>query len=380
MADGNADTLSDSLKAWMEEFQDMDLDARAMIDPARAAGEVGREMRWFSGPMSFDRQPTKFLERLESFTPGNTASDDFAIDSQAPLSVPGDSITNLSLTEAASAIAGGSLSSEEATRACLDRIEKLGGKLNCIAGIDADAAMDGARALDERIAKGETPGPLAGVPLAHKDMFYRSGRESACGSNIRKGFIPDHTSGALKRLDAAGALDIARLNMVEFAFGVTGHNEITDPVHNPGNTDYITGGSSSGSGAAVAAGLVFGALGSDTGGSIRFPASCCGLVGLKPTYGRVSRHGAMALSYSLDTVGPLTRTVTDNAWMFRAIAGHDPRDAASSGKHAPDFLGALEGGVRGLRMGIDEKFFFEPLDDEMRGLMDAAIEVIRRIF
>jgi aspartyl-tRNA(Asn)/glutamyl-tRNA(Gln) amidotransferase subunit A len=161
-------------------------------------------------------------------------------------------------------------------------------------------------------------------------MFYRLNRKSECGSNIRKGFIPEVTSGALERLDAAGALDIARLSMVEFAIGVTGHNEITGPVRNPWNTDYIAGGSSSGSGAAVAAGLVFGALGSDTGGSIRFPASCCGLVGLKPTYGRVSRFGIMPLSYSLDTVGPLTRTVTDNALLFQIIAGHDKRDTASS--------------------------------------------------
>jgi aspartyl-tRNA(Asn)/glutamyl-tRNA(Gln) amidotransferase subunit A len=375
VTDDNPDSLSDGLQAWMKEFQDMELDARAMIDPARAAGAVGSQMRKLSQPLSFDRQPPKFLERLESFAPDTTASDTGNAVPADPS--PGGAITDLSLSEAAAAIASGNLSSQDATQACLDRIDALGGTLNCIAGIDVDAAMDAAKAMDERMARGENPGPLAGVPLAHKDMFYRSGRESACGSNIRRGFIPDHTSGALEKLDGAGALDIARLNMVEFAFGVTGHNDITGPVHNPWNIDHITGGSSSGSGAAVAAGLVFGALGSDTGGSVRFPASCCGLVGLKPTYGRISRHGAMALSYSLDTVGPLTRTVADNAMMFDAIVGHDARDAASSRLAVADVLGTLENGVRGLKLGVAENYFFAPLDDEMRGLMDAAIDVLR---
>ena len=379
MADDDTDTLKDAMQAWMGEFQDMDLDARGMIDPARAAGAVGRNLRRLSAPLPFDRQPPNFLERLETFSPNNASPGHDGTASPTSPPAPDRPITGLSLTEAAAAIADGSLSSEEITRACLDRIDALGETLNCIAAIDPDAAMEAARAMDDRMAKDEAPGPLAGVPLAHKDMFYRSGRESACGSKIRRGFTPDHTSGALERLDGAGALDIARLNMVEFAFGVTGHNQITGPVRNPWNTDYITGGSSSGSGAAVAAGLIFGALGSDTGGSVRFPASCCGLVGLKPTYGRVSRYGAMPLSYSLDTVGALTRTVTDNAWMFRAIAGHDPRDAASSRLSVPDVVGGLEDGVRGLRLGIAEKEFFAPLDDEMRGLMDAAVDVFREL-
>jgi aspartyl-tRNA(Asn)/glutamyl-tRNA(Gln) amidotransferase subunit A len=378
MNDDHADFPDHAMKAWMKEFQDMDLDARALVDPARAAGEIGRAMRRVSTPLSFERQPPDFLKRLEQLAPEGAAPEGGAM-SPAPLSVPDGAITHLSLTEVAAAIAGGSLSSEDATRACLDRIEALGGALNCIAAIDPDAAIGAAWDADEKTAHGESRGPLEGVPLAHKDMFYRAGRESACGSHIRTGFIPDHTSGALERLDLAGALDIARLNMVEFALGVSGHNEITGPVRNPWNTDYMTGGSSSGSGAAVAAGLVFGALGSDTGGSVRFPASCCGLVGLKPTYGRVSRYGAMALSYSLDTVGPLTRTVADNALMFRTVAGHDPRDAASSRSGVPDVLAALEDGVRGLRLGVAETYFFEPLAGEMRDLMDAAVEMYRRL-
>jgi len=373
MNDDTTDPIASAINTWMTEFQGMEMDTAHLVDPARAAGAVGRKMRKLSASLPFDRQPPDFLAYLETLAPEDAAP--ATEHAAAPLSVPFDAITNLSLTEVTAAIKGGSLTSEEATRACLDRIEALGETLNCIAGIDAEAAIDAARASDKKMTKG----PLAGAPLAHKDMFYRAGRPSACGSNIRKGFTPEVTSGALERLDAAGALDIARLNMVEFAFGVTGHNEITGPVRNPWNTDFITGGSSSGSGAAVAAGLVFGALGSDTGGSIRFPASCCGLVGLKPTYGRVSRFGAMPLSTSLDTVGPLTRTVRDNALMFRTIAGFDGRDAASSRLDVPDVLTGIEDGVRGLRLGVPENYFFEPLDGEMRGLMDAAIETYRSL-
>lgn len=380
MADETDDTLSNSIKVWAKEFQDLDLKAQAMIDPARAAGEVGRAMRKLSAPLPFDRQPPKFLEELETFSPSSIKpSGDIAIETPPLLPVSSNSITKLSLAEAISALSSGKLTSQQITRACLDRINAVGETLNCIAGIDAEAAMDAALAMDIRIEKGETPGPLAGIPLAHKDMFYRQNRKSECGSNIRKDFMPEVTSGVLERLDAAGALDIARLNMVEFAIGVTGHNEITGPVHNPWNTDYITGGSSSGSGAAVAAGLVFGALGSDTGGSIRFPASCCGLVGLKPTYGRVSRFGTMPLSFSLDTVGPLTRTVTDNALLFQIIAGHDQRDIASSCLEKSDVLSKLEDGVQSLRLGVPQNYFFENLNEEMRGLMDSAIGIFSKL-
>jgi aspartyl-tRNA(Asn)/glutamyl-tRNA(Gln) amidotransferase subunit A len=179
-------------------------------------------------------------------------------------------------------------------------------------------------------AEGKKSGPLAGIPLAHKDMFYRAGRVSNCGSKIRKGWVPPQTAAALERLDAAGAADIGTLNMSEFAYGPTGHNEHWGDCCNPWNPAYITGGSSSGSGAAVAARLVFGALGSDTGGSVRLPAAACGVTGLKTTWGRVSRHGAMPLSHSLDTVGPLARSAEDCALLFQAIAGHDARDAITS--------------------------------------------------
>ena len=169
-------------------------------------------------------------------------------------------------------------------------------------------------------------------------------------------------------------MDIARLNMVEFAFGVTGHNDVVGTPKNPWNTAHMTGGSSSGSGAAVAARLCFGALGSDTGGSIRLPAACCGLVGMKPTYGRVSRHGAMPLAHSLDTVGPLTRTVRDNALMMQAIAGHDPNDPVTSTMPVVDYGAELKKDVRGLKLGVPENFFYDGVDPEIRALVEASLK------
>ncbi|HEX9569330.1 MAG TPA: amidase, partial [Rhodospirillales bacterium] len=292
-------------------------------------------------------------------------------------------VTGLSLVEVARLIARRKLSSEEVTRACLVRIERYGGTLVAIAGCEPERALNQARAADAAIARrrptGRGDASLLGVPLAHKDMFYRQGRVSACGSRIRAGFVPDRTAAALERLDSAGALDIARLNMAEFALGVTGHNPVAGTPRNPWNPDFVTGGSSSGSGVAVAAGLAYGALGSDTGGSVRFPAACCGVVGMKTTYGRVSRFGAMPLSYSLDTIGPLTRTVTDNALMLSVIAGFDARDPATSRLEVPDYLATIEDGARGLRLGVPENHFLEPLTPEVRKLIEAAIEVFRRL-
>jgi aspartyl-tRNA(Asn)/glutamyl-tRNA(Gln) amidotransferase subunit A len=182
------------------------------------------------------------------------------------------------------------------------------------------------------------PGPLSGMPLAHKDMFFRAGKVSNCGSKIRKGWIAAKTATVLERLDAAGALQLGTLNMSEFAYGPTGHNDHWGDCRNPWNPDYITGGSSSGSGAAVAARLVAGALGSDTGGSVRIPAAACGVTGLKTTWGRVSRHGAMALSHSLDTVGPLAESAETCARILQVIAGHDAKDPITSREPVKNYL------------------------------------------
>ncbi|MEP2543896.1 MAG: amidase, partial [Alphaproteobacteria bacterium] len=281
----------------------------------------------------------------------------------------------MTLAEAAAAIAAGDISSRELTEGCLKRMAVLNPKVNAIAGLDEADALTQADAADAARAKGDALGALHGVPLAHKDMYYRRGRVSACGSAIRKDFRPDHTATALQRLDAAGALDIARLNMVEFAFGVTGHNDVAGTPRNPWNTAHMTGGSSSGSGVAVASRMCFGALGSDTGGSIRLPAACCGLVGMKPTYGRVSRFGAMPLAHSLDTVGPLTRTVRDNALIMQAIAGQDANDPVTAGTPVGDYLSELDKDVRGLRVGLPESFFYDGVAPEVRTLVEASLKV-----
>src|ERR1700733_8236051 len=218
-----------------------------------------------------------------------------------------------SLVEVAQAIAQKRISSREATQSCLDRIAQWQPRLNAFMAIEADEALAAADAADALLAKGNLAGALHGVPLAHKDMYYDKGKVVTCGSKIRRDFVATTTSTALQRLKDAGTVRLGSLQMVEFAYGPTGHNPHYDPVRNPWNVDHITGGSSSGSGSAVAARLTFAALGSDTGGSIRMPAHFCGVTGLKTTVGRISRAGAMPLSQSLDTVGPLARSVEDCA-------------------------------------------------------------------
>ena len=290
-----------------------------------------------------------------------------------------ENICALSLAELAEAIRAKRVSAVEATAAALKRLKRLGGPdhLNCVAGLDEEGALGQAKAADRALQQGRALGPLHGVPLAHKDMFYRKGRVSACGSRILAETRATATAAALERLDQAGALEIARLAMVEFALGLSGHNAVAGTPRNPWNPAHITGGSSSGPAAAVAARLVFGALGSDTGGSIRFPAAACGVVGLKATYGRVSRYGAMPLSFSLDSVGPITRTVADCALMFQAIAGFDQRDPGSSRRFVPDVMRGIEGGARGLRVGVPKSYFHDPISPEMARLVQASLDVFR---
>jgi aspartyl-tRNA(Asn)/glutamyl-tRNA(Gln) amidotransferase subunit A len=211
------------------------------------------------------------------------------------------------LVRAIEALKSGEISSRELTLACLERAKKHQPEINAFVAFEADRALAAADAADSARLRGAASGPLHGVPLAHKDMYDRAGRVTSCGSKIRAGHVASATATALERLDSAGAVDLGRLNMSEFAMGPTGFNAHFGRARNPWNLDVVTGGSSSGSGAAVASGFVFGALGSDTGGSIRLPAAMCGIAGLKPTQGRVSRFGAMPLSTSQDCIGPLER-------------------------------------------------------------------------
>jgi aspartyl-tRNA(Asn)/glutamyl-tRNA(Gln) amidotransferase subunit A len=289
----------------------------------------------------------------------------------------------LSLRAVAANIAQGTLRAEAVVEACLDRVERLQPALNCFIRVTAEGARAKARAADAAVKAGQPLGPLHGVPLAHKDMFYRAGEVCSCGSKIRADFAPDQTATVLTRLDAAGGVELGRLNMAEFAMGPTGHNEHFGRCRNPWNPDHITGGSSSGSGAAVAASLVFGALGSDTGGSVRLPAAACGVVGIKPTLGRVSRYGTMPLSHSLDCIGVLARTVGDCARLLTVIAGHDERDGASSRRAAPDYEDGLgdaahPGALAGVTVGVPDRYYHDGIDAEVAALIDASRAVLEK--
>ena len=284
----------------------------------------------------------------------------------------------MSLTSVARAIADKQVSSREVTQSCLDRIARWQPHLNAFMAIEAGDALKAADAADAALAKGARRGVLHGVPLAHKDMYYEAGKVVTCGSRIRRDFVATTTSTALQRLKDAGTIRLGSLQMAEFAYGPTGHNVHYGPVHNPFALDRITGGSSSGSGSAVAARLTFAALGSDTGGSVRMPAHFCGVTGLKTTVGRISRAGAMPLSQSLDTVGPLARTAEDCAVLLRLMAGADPADPTAISGPIPDYAAVTTESIRGLAIGVPNAFYVDDLDEEVAGALDATIAVLRR--
>ena len=288
--------------------------------------------------------------------------------------------TQWSLVQAAEAIASGQISSRELTAACVHRAELLQPKLNIFISLDPDGALDEAQQADEALAKGQDTGVLHGVPTAHKDMYYRAGKVSTCGSRILRDFVPEVTSTALARLQSAGAVHLGGLFMTEFAFGGTGHNHHYGACRNPWQPEHITGGSSSGSGAVTAARIAFGALGSDTGGSIRLPAAANGVYGIKPTQTRVSRFGVMGLSFSLDTVGPLARTVRDCARLLQTVAGHNPLDATSSVEPVEDYEAACNNPeIAGLRIGVPTNYYYDNSDCAVRASMDASLRVLENL-
>jgi aspartyl-tRNA(Asn)/glutamyl-tRNA(Gln) amidotransferase subunit A len=284
----------------------------------------------------------------------------------------------MSLTAVAKAIAEKRVSSREVTKCCLDRIAQWQPRLNAFMAIEAEEALAAADAADAALAKGNSGGALHGVPLAHKDMYYEAGKVVTCGSKIRKDFVATTTSTALQRLKDAGTIRLGSLQMSEFAYGPTGHNAHYGAVHNPWAVDHITGGSSSGSGSAVAARLTFAALGSDTGGSIRMPAHFCGVTGLKTTVGRVSRAGAMPLSQSLDTVGPLARTAEDCALLLDLMAGADPADPTAIAGPLPNYMAATRGQIKGLTIGVPTAFYVDDLDSEVARILDDTVAVLKR--
>ena len=284
----------------------------------------------------------------------------------------------MSLVSVAKAIAAKEVSSREVTKSCLDRIAQWQPRLNAFMAIEAEEALAAADAADAALAKGNAHGVLHGVPLAHKDMYYEAGKVVTCGSKIRRDFVATTTSTALQRLKDAGTVRLGSLQMVEFAYGPTGHNPHYGAVRNPWNVDHITGGSSSGSGSAVAARLTFAALGSDTGGSIRMPAHFCGVTGLKTTVGRVSRAGAMPLSQSLDTVGPLAQSAEDCALLLGLMAGADPDDLTASTLPVPDYMAATKGSLKGLRIGVPTAFYVDDLDAEVARVLDETIATLKK--
>ncbi|HTS26263.1 MAG TPA: amidase [Bryobacteraceae bacterium] len=278
----------------------------------------------------------------------------------------------MTIREASDALRSHRVSSTELTAAALARVERHNATLRAFITVTAQIALQQARQADAELAVGRDRGPLHGIPIAVKDLFLTRGVRTTAGSRLYEDFVPHHDAAVVEKLEAAGAVMVGKLNMHELAYGITSANPHFGAVRNPWKLAHSPGGSSGGSGAAVAAGLVFAAMGSDTGGSIRIPASFCGTVGLKPTYGRVSRYGVLPLGYTLDHMGPLTRSVRDAAILLNAIAGHDPRDHTSSRRPVIDYVPDENCSIRGLRIGFPENFYFERLDGDVDSAVGGA--------
>ena len=284
-------------------------------------------------------------------------------------------VCELTLVEAAEAIRQRRLTSRALVEAALERIAQWQPAINAYASVYADAALAAADRADAAARRADPLGPLHGVPLAHKDMFFRPGRRSSLGS--RAAPPASHVQSAvLARLDAAGAIELGALNMSEFALGPTGHNAFLGDCRNPWHTDHVACGSSSGSGAAVGARLAWGSIGSDTGGSVRLPASVSGVLGLKPTNGRVSLTGMMPLAPSVDVPGILARSARDVARLLRVVAGRDPTDARSSRRPVPDYESALADGIAGLRVGVPTNYFLEGVAPDVGRALSDSLRVL----
>lgn len=287
-------------------------------------------------------------------------------------------ILGLSAVELGAKIKAGEVTAVEAAEAVFAQIEKKEADLNCYVTLDKEGALEKAAEVQKKIEAGELTGPLAGVPVAIKDNMCTEGMLTTCSSGILGNFVPTYTAQAVLNLEKAGAVILGKTNMDEFAMGSTTETSAFGATKNPWNTEHVPGGSSGGSAAAVAAEECFYALGSDTGGSIRQPASYCGVVGLKPTYGTVSRYGLIAYGSSLDQIGPLCKDVTDCATILEAITSHDPKDSTSVERKDTDFTSALVDDVRGMKIGIPRDYFGDGLDPDVKEKVLAAADVLDR--
>jgi aspartyl-tRNA(Asn)/glutamyl-tRNA(Gln) amidotransferase subunit A len=293
-------------------------------------------------------------------------------------SVAASEATWLCLSEASRLVKDKKISPVELTQGCLKRIERLNPRLNAFITVTAESALAQARQAETEIQGGHWRGPLHGVPIALKDLFDTAGVPTTAASDLFKDRIPTQDGEIVRRLKDAGAVLLGKLNMHEFAYGGSSVISYYGPVHNPWSLDHEAGGSSSGSAVAMAAGLCYGSVGSDTGGSIRQPSAYCGTVGFKPTYGRVSTRGAIPLSWLYDHVGPMTRTVADAAAMLQVLAGYDPDDANSANQPVPDYIAALS--QKGpLRVGVPRAYFYEGLHPEIESAMNTALKVIGKL-
>ena len=285
---------------------------------------------------------------------------------------------SLSVTRIRDGLAAGEFSSLEITQDGLARIARHNPTLNCFISVTEDIALEQARAADAAIAAGKA-GALTGVPLAHKDLFCTDGVRTSCASRMLDSFIAPYDATVVERVRGAGAVMLGKTNMDEFAMGSSNENSWYGSVANPWNTAHVPGGSSGGSAAAVAAGLVAAATGTDTGGSIRQPAALCGVTGIKPTYGRVSRYGMIAFASSLDQGGAFAHSAEDCALLLQAMAGFDPRDSTSSETEPGDFSAKLGDGIEGLKIGLPKEYFAEGLDGRLASTIEAAIEELKKL-
>jgi len=299
--------------------------------------------------------------------------------SGAPTFGKSDDLSSLSLYEASRLVQKKSVSPVELTRSCLSRIERLNPKLNAFITVTAEQALAQARELENERQRGRWRGPLHGIPIALKDNIDTAGIRTTAASAVFADRIPTEDAEVVRRLKAAGAVILGKLNMHEFAYGTTSVFSHFGAVHNPWRLDHIAGGSSGGSGSAVAANLCYAAIGTETGASIRLPAACCGVVGIKPTYGLVSARGIVPVSWSFDNVGPLCRTVRDTALVLSAIAGFDPEDSGSVDAPRSDYAERFGTKTSSLRLGMQSGTFYEGLDPQIKAAVDKALVVLSRL-